>query len=91
MGTPQSVVSRFENSANARLDTIVSYAQALDLELMVVPKRLASRVRAFLSGDAESNMPRPLIRHPGSASGTLRPASAPKAARAAAPEPRPDA
>jgi transcriptional regulator with XRE-family HTH domain len=51
MGTPQSVVSRLENSSNARLDTLESYAQALDFELMVVPRRLAPRVRALLRPD----------------------------------------
>ena len=74
MGTPQSVVSRLENSSNARLDTLESYAQALDLELMVVPRRLAPRIRALLRPEPidDAGAP-PLIRRSVPAAPATRP------------------
>lgn len=64
MGVPQSVVSRLEHGQNARLDTIRSYAQALGFDIIAVPRRMISRVRAMLADDdprAAGQAP-PLIR-----------------------------
>jgi transcriptional regulator with XRE-family HTH domain len=63
MGVPQSVVSRLEHSRNARLDTIRSYAQALGFDVIAVPNRMVSRVRAMLDGGPNaSDQAPPLIR-----------------------------
>jgi mRNA degradation ribonuclease J1/J2 len=63
MGVRQSVVSRLEHSRNARLDTILSYAQALGLELVVVPRSLVPRLRGLLlDGKGDEKQAPPLIR-----------------------------
>ncbi len=65
LGILQSRVSRIEHEKNPRLDTLQSYARALGLELMLVPRKQLSRVRAVLSdepataddGDRRSRFP----------------------------------
>jgi transcriptional regulator with XRE-family HTH domain len=49
LGVLQSRVSRIEHQANPRLDTVQSYARALGLELVLVPRKQLGRVRAMLS------------------------------------------
>jgi transcriptional regulator with XRE-family HTH domain len=52
LGVQQSRVSRIEHEANPRLDTVQSYARALGLELVLVPRKQLSGVQAMLSGQA---------------------------------------
>ncbi len=52
LGVQQSRVSRIEHEANPRLDTVQSYARALGLEVVLVPRKQLGRVRAMLSGQA---------------------------------------
>jgi transcriptional regulator with XRE-family HTH domain len=51
LGADQSRVSRIEHEKNPRLDTLLSYARALDQEVMLVPRRQVSAVRALLDSE----------------------------------------
>lgn len=50
----QSRVSRTEHEKNPRLDRLQSYGRALGLELILVPRKQLSRVRAALSDERET-------------------------------------
>jgi transcriptional regulator with XRE-family HTH domain len=52
LGVQQSRVSRIEHETNPRLDTVQSYARALGLEVVLVPRKQLGRVRAMLSSQA---------------------------------------
>jgi transcriptional regulator with XRE-family HTH domain len=49
LGVQQSRISRIEHEANPRHDTVQSYARALGLEVVLVPRKQLGRVRAVLS------------------------------------------
>jgi transcriptional regulator with XRE-family HTH domain len=57
LGTDQSRVSRIEHEENPRLDTLQSFARALDLELVLVPRRQLSAVRSLIESDAQRSRP----------------------------------
>jgi transcriptional regulator with XRE-family HTH domain len=48
LGVAQSRISRIEHQANPRMDTVQSYARALGLEIVLVPRKQLSRVLAML-------------------------------------------
>ncbi|RUO53510.1 helix-turn-helix domain-containing protein [Pseudidiomarina homiensis] len=39
VGTTQAVISRFESSGEARIDTLLKITEALDLQLLMLQKR----------------------------------------------------
>jgi len=47
-GTTQTQISRLENGHDAYVSTLLDIAALLDLELMLVPRRLRSSVKALL-------------------------------------------
>jgi transcriptional regulator with XRE-family HTH domain len=49
LGIAQSRISRIERQANPRMDTVQSYARALGLEIVLVPRTHLSRVHVMLS------------------------------------------
>jgi transcriptional regulator with XRE-family HTH domain len=52
LGLPQSHISRIEQKeADLRLSTLTDMARVLDMELMLVPRPMISRVRAILHGE----------------------------------------
>ena len=54
LGLPQSHVSKIEQgSTDPRLSTVVDMARVLDLEPMLIPRQMASRIRSLLSGEPE--------------------------------------
>lgn len=48
LGQPQSSVSRIERGGDLRLSTLLEMARILDLEPMLVPKRLVPAVQALI-------------------------------------------
>lgn len=48
MGQPQSSVSRVERGGDVRLSTMLEIARTLELEPMLIPKRLVPAVRALV-------------------------------------------
>ena len=49
VGMPQSQIARIERgSTDSRLSTVIDVARALDLEPMLVPKRLSTAVRHMI-------------------------------------------
>jgi HTH-type transcriptional regulator / antitoxin HipB len=48
LGQPQSSVSRIERGGDLRLSTLLEMARILDLEPMLIPKRLAPAVEALI-------------------------------------------
>jgi HTH-type transcriptional regulator/antitoxin HipB len=48
LGQPQSSISRIEGGADVRLSTLTEMARVLDLEPMLVPKRLVPAVHALM-------------------------------------------
>ena len=55
LGLPQSHVSKIEQGAtDPRLSTVVDWARVLDLEPMLIPRQMVSRIRALLSGEPEA-------------------------------------
>jgi transcriptional regulator with XRE-family HTH domain len=54
-GMPQSHISKIENGAvDLRVSSLVELARALDLELMLVPRKGVSAVQSIVRGSAES-------------------------------------
>ena len=54
LGLPQSHVSKIEQgSTDPRLSTIVDWARVLDLEPMLIPRQMVSRIRALVNGEPE--------------------------------------
>jgi transcriptional regulator with XRE-family HTH domain len=64
---PQSQLSRVEKGANAHLSTLMEISRALDLEPMLIPKRMLSAVNHIIgytsSSDMEAQQPPSLITH----------------------------
>jgi HTH-type transcriptional regulator / antitoxin HipB len=54
IGQPQSAVSRIERGGDLRVSTLLQMTRVLDLELMLVPKRLVPAVQALLEHAADS-------------------------------------
>ena len=50
LGIPQGTVSRAEVGRNLRASTLIEIARALDLELVLVPRRLRSYVEVMIDG-----------------------------------------
>jgi len=48
IGQPQSAVSRIERGGDLRLSTLLEMARVLDLEPMLIPKRLVPAVQALV-------------------------------------------
>jgi transcriptional regulator with XRE-family HTH domain len=48
IGQPQSAVSRIERGADLRLSTLLEMARVLELEPMLIPKRLVRAVQALI-------------------------------------------
>lgn len=48
LGQPQSSVSRIERGGDLRLSTLLEMARILDLEPMLIPKRLTPAVQALI-------------------------------------------
>jgi HTH-type transcriptional regulator / antitoxin HipB len=48
LGQPQSSVSRVERGGDVRLSTVLEIARTLELEPMLIPKRLVPAVRALI-------------------------------------------
>ncbi len=62
----QSQISRFENGSDLTLSTLLDISRALDLELVLVPKRFIPAVdhvigTQFQTGGSENKMPPPLV------------------------------
>jgi transcriptional regulator with XRE-family HTH domain len=62
----QSQISRFENGGDLTLSTLLDISRALDLELVLVPKRLIPAVDHVIGnqsqpGGGEDKMPPPLV------------------------------
>jgi transcriptional regulator with XRE-family HTH domain len=62
----QSQISRFENGGDLTLSTLLDISRALDLELVLVPKRLIPAVDHVIGnqsqpGGVEDKMPPPLV------------------------------
>ena len=50
---PQSYISKIENGAvDLRVSSLVELARALNLELMLVPRKTVSAVQSIIRGDA---------------------------------------
>lgn len=64
---PQSQLSRIEQGANASLSTLAEISRALDLEPMLIPKRMLPAVKHIIghstSSDAKQQQPPSLITH----------------------------
>ncbi|ABF43570.1 transcriptional regulator, XRE family [Candidatus Koribacter versatilis Ellin345] len=64
---PQSQLSRIEKGANVSLSTLAEISRALDLEPMLIPKRLLPAVNHIIgyttSGDPEAQRPPSLVSH----------------------------
>jgi transcriptional regulator with XRE-family HTH domain len=57
-GVPQSHVSKIENGAvDLRASSLVELARALDLELMLVPRKTVSAVQSIIRGNAGRAFP----------------------------------
>ena len=52
-GTQQRQVSLFERGGDVTLSTLIKLAQALDIELIPVPREYAANVEALLTGKPE--------------------------------------
>ena len=52
-GIKQYLVSRFESGQDLRLSTLLKLAQALDLELLPVPREDAAKVQSLLQAKRE--------------------------------------
>jgi transcriptional regulator with XRE-family HTH domain len=50
LGVTQGTISRAEVGRDSRASTLIEMARALDLELMVVPRRLRSTVERLVGG-----------------------------------------
>jgi HTH-type transcriptional regulator / antitoxin HipB len=63
LGQPQSSVSRVERGGDVRLSTVLEIARTLDLEPMLIPKRLVPAVRALIQhrGGQELEVPGPSL------------------------------
>jgi transcriptional regulator with XRE-family HTH domain len=48
LGQPQSSVSRIERGGDLRLSTLLEMARILDLEPMLIPKRLVPAIQALI-------------------------------------------
>lgn len=48
LGQPQSSVSRLERGGDVRLSTVLEIARTLELEPMLIPKRLVPAARALI-------------------------------------------
>jgi HTH-type transcriptional regulator/antitoxin HipB len=48
LGQPQSSVSRIERGGDVRLSTVLEMARTLELEPMLIPKRLVPAVQAIV-------------------------------------------
>ena len=54
-GVPQGHISKIENGAvDLRVSSLVELARVLDLELMLVPRKTVSAVRAFTQGSLKT-------------------------------------
>jgi HTH-type transcriptional regulator / antitoxin HipB len=53
IGQPQSSVSRIERGGDLRVSTLLEMARVLDLEPMLIPKRLVPAVRALIEHAAD--------------------------------------
>ena len=59
-GIPQSHISRIENGAvDLRVSSLVELARVLDLDLVLVPRKAVSAVRAIVRRRDESEKARP--------------------------------
>ena len=57
VGLPQSHISKIENGAvDLRVSSLVELARALDLELMLVPRKAVSAVHTLARGSFESRV-----------------------------------
>jgi len=57
VGVPQSHISKIENGAvDLRVSSLVGLGRALDLELMLVPRKANSAVQAIVRSSAESTL-----------------------------------
>lgn len=56
-GIQQRQVSLFERGGDVTLSTLMKLAQALDVELVVVPRKEVARVDALLTGDVRPITP----------------------------------
>ena len=55
---PQSHISKIENGAvDLRVSSLVELARVLDLELMLVPRKMVSAVQSIIGGDIASTPP----------------------------------
>ena len=52
---PQSQLSRIEKGANVNLSTLAEIARALDLEFMLIPKRMLPAVNHIVRHSASSD------------------------------------
>ena len=65
-GVPQGHISKIENGAvDLRLSSLVALARALDMELVLVPRKVLSPVKSLVRGSladalGDSRIPRPL-------------------------------
>ncbi len=50
LGFTQGTISRAENGHDLRVSTLVELARALDLELMLIPRRFYNTVEALVEG-----------------------------------------
>ena len=58
VAVPQSHVSKIENGAvDPRVSSFMELARALDLELMLVPRKTVSAVQSIIRGDAGCAFP----------------------------------
>ncbi len=56
-GVPQGHVSRIENGAvDLRLSSLVALARALDLELVLVPRKTVSAVRSIVRSSTQGSL-----------------------------------
>lgn len=53
IGQPQSSVSRIERGGDLRMSTLLEMARVLELEPMLIPKRLVPAVRALIEHAAD--------------------------------------
>lgn len=57
IAVPQSHISKIENGAvDLRVSSLVELARALNLELMLVPRKTVSAVQSIIRGDAERTL-----------------------------------
>jgi len=58
LGLPQSHISRLERGqVDLRTSSLLNLARALDMEVMLVPRRLVPAVRSLIDGESEGGDP----------------------------------